>query len=142
MDNNKKKVLFLCTGNSCRSQMAEAWARELRSTEVTAFSAGIEDHGINPYISEVMAEKGINMASHFSKTIDSMHDQTFDVVIAVCEKAADNCPVLPGHPHIISVPFDDPPKLAQHQSSPEAILNCYRRVRDQIHDFIRVTPFE
>lgn len=132
-----KKVLFLCTGNSCRSQMAEAWAKSIRPAEWEVYSAGIEEHGMNPNVIEVMAESGIDMTSHYSKTLEQLNNLSFDIVVTVCDHASNTCPVLPDETRHVHVPFPDPPKLAQAANDPEEALDCYRQVRDQIRDFVQ-----
>lgn len=135
-----KSVLFLCTGNSCRSQMAEGFARHLHGERIAAFSAGIETHGLNPHAAEVMAENGIDIGDHESKTLDALPDLGFDLVVTVCDHAAETCPILPGATRTLHRPFEDPPRLAQDLTDPQEILDCYRRVRDEIRDFVRELP--
>ncbi|MGL1931981.1 MAG: arsenate reductase ArsC [Desulfotalea sp.] len=137
-----KKVLFLCTGNSCRSQMAEGLVRHLLKDEVEAYSAGIEVHGLNDSAILVMAEIGIDISTHLSKNIDAFSDLTFDLVVTVCDHAHKTCPFFPGR--TIHVGFPDPPKmakeLAEQGANQEDQLNCYRQVRDQIKDFVKTLP--
>lgn len=132
----KPNILFLCTGNSCRSQMAEAWLRELKATKYQAQSAGIEQHGLNQLAIQVMAESGVDMSDHVSKTLTSLDTNQFDYVFTVCGHAHETCPYFPGSAKVIHVGFDDPPKLAESLSDPSDILDCYRRVRDEIKTFI------
>ena len=134
-DAKKKNVLFLCTGNSCRSQMAEGWARHLLNDIIVPWSAGIEKHGLNPNAVEVMAECGVDIKSHFSKTVDDI-EATFDCVITVCGHANETCPHFAGSPKVVHVGFDDPPKLASMPEYADDPLQPYRRVRDEIRDFI------
>lgn len=134
------RVLFLCTGNSCRSQMAEGWARHLKSHVIEPHSAGIETHGLNPHAVRVMAEAGVDISKHRSKHVDELHDITFDYVITVCGHADENCPVFPGNVRRVHVPFDDPPRLALDAPDEEAALDCYRRVRDEIRAFVERMP--
>ena len=134
------KILFLCTGNSCRSQMAEGWARHLKGGVIDAYSAGIEVHGLNPHAVKVMAEAGVDISKHKSKHLDELRGIDFDYVITVCGHANENCPFFPGKTKVIHVGFDDPPKLAQKAASEEEKLNCYRKVRDEIKDFILKLP--
>jgi arsenate reductase len=108
----KLKVLFLCTGNSCRSQMAEGFARHLIGNTVTPFSAGIEAKGLDPYAVKVMQEVGIDISGQHSKTIDKLAGIEFDYCISLCSDAGENCPVFPAKTKIIHHGFDDPPKLA------------------------------
>ena len=134
------KILFLCTGNSCRSQMAEGWAHALKSDVVDAYSAGIETHGLNPYAVKVMAEAGVDISSQKSKLISDLPTLDFDYVITVCGNAHENCPVFPGRTRILLVGFEDPPRLAESGRSEEEKLVCYRRVRDAIRTFIAQLP--
>ena len=134
------KILFLCTGNSCRSQMAEGWAHALKSDVVDAYSAGIETHGLNPYAVKVMAEAGVDISSQKSKLISDLPTLDFDYVITVCGNAHENCPVFPGRTRILHVGFEDPPRLAESCRFEEEKLVCYRRVRDAIRTFIAQLP--
>ncbi len=133
-------ILFLCTGNSCRSQMAEGWARALRPEQIEAFSAGIETHGLNPSAVRVMQEAGVDITSQQSKTVDELSDIEFDWVITVCGHADEHCPTFPGAPRVVHVGFDDPPKLAQNAASEDEALDHYRRVRDEIRQFVEQLP--
>jgi arsenate reductase (thioredoxin) len=137
---DKIKILFLCTGNSCRSQMAEGWTRRLKGEQVEAFSAGIETHGLNPRAVEVMAEAGVDISGHRAKHVDELRGVEFDYVVTVCDNANEHCPVLPGKARMIHVGFDDPPRLAAGAASEEAILAPYRRVRDEIRAFVEGLP--
>jgi arsenate reductase len=137
---NKLKILFLCTGNSCRSQMAEGWARALKSDELEAYSAGIETHGLNPNAVKVMAEAGVDISKHKSENVADLLHIPFDYVITVCGHANEHCPLFPGKAKIIHLGFDDPPKLATQVNGEEEKLNCYRRVRDEIKAFIETLP--
>jgi arsenate reductase len=136
----KLKILFLCTGNSCRSQMAEGWAHALKSDVIKAYSAGIETHGLNPNAVKVMAEAGVDISNHKSKNVADLIDIPFDVVITVCDHAHESCPLFPANARIVHVGFDDPPKLAAQVEGEEEKLNCYRRVRDEIKAFIEQLP--
>ena len=131
-----EKVLFLCTGNSCRSQMAEGWAKALAGDVFEAYSAGIEKHGINPSAAWVMAESGVDITGQRSKVVEELPAQTFDLVITLCGHASENCPYFPGGAQRRHVGFDDPPSLARGVASEEEALGHYRRVRDEIRDFI------
>ncbi|MCK5851623.1 arsenate reductase ArsC [bacterium] len=131
-----KKILFLCTGNSCRSQMAEGWTKFLKKDGIKAYSAGIETHGLNPYAVKVMAESGVDISNHKSTNVKDLMHIDFDYVITVCGHANENCPVFPGKAKIIHAGFDDPPKLAAELKKEEEKLNCYRRVSDEIKDFV------
>ena len=136
----KLKILFLCTGNSCRSQMAEGWARYLKGDVVEPYSAGIETHGLNPSAVHVMGEAGVDISAHCSKLLSDLKDIKFDYVVTVCGHANENCPVFPGKVKIIHVGFDDPPKLAKEAETEEQALDCYRRVRDEIKNFVQKLP--
>jgi len=137
---SKIRVLFLCTGNSCRSQMAEGWARHLKSDVVEPYSAGIEIHGLNPNAVKVMAEAGVDISGHHSKHLNELKDIDFDYVITVCDIAHESCPIFPGKTKVVHVGFDDPPRLAKQAKTKEDALNCYRRVRDEIRVLIETLP--
>ncbi|MCP4292389.1 MAG: arsenate reductase ArsC [bacterium] len=134
------KVLFLCTGNSCRSQMAEGWAKELKSDSLEAYSAGVETHGMNPNAVKVMKEAGVDLSSHSSKLVEDLLEIPFDFVVTVCDHARQSCPAFPGIATIFPHSFDDPPALAKTAPSEEEALNIYRQVRDEIRDFILTLP--
>ena len=135
-----KKVLFLCTGNSCRSQMAEGWARALLAGRVEPSSAGIETHGLNPNAVAVMAEAGVDISTQSSKTVEDLREIAFDLVVTVCGHAHENCPVFPGESRVVHAGFDDPPALAAGETDPVKALAHYRRVRDEIRAFITTVP--
>jgi len=137
---SKSKILFLCTGNSCRSQMAEGWCRHLVSDRFDCASAGIERHGLNPLAVKVMVEAGVDISAQYSKTTAELDDQEFDFVITVCGHADENCPFFPAKTKVIHHGFDDPPKLAEGAGDEEEALVHYRRVRDEIRDFIQLLP--
>lgn len=134
------KLLFLCTGNSCRSQMAEGWTRMLKSDKIEAYSAGIEKHGLNPYAVKVMAESGVDISTQKSKLIQELPDLNFDYVITVCGNARKSCPFFPAASRVIHIGFDDPPHLAASCRTDEEKLDCYRRVRDEIRLFVESLP--
>lgn len=133
-------ILFLCTGNSCRSQMAEGLCRHLRGDLVDAYSAGIETHGLNPYAVRVMAELDIDISGHHSKTVADLAGREFDYVVTVCGHADETCPLFPARTRVIHRGFDDPPKLAAAAVTEDEALVHYRRVRDEIRDFIETLP--
>jgi arsenate reductase len=135
----KMKILFLCTGNSCRSQMAEGWTHALKSDMLEAYSAGIETHGLNPYAVKVMQEAGVDISRHRSKHLDEVRQIPFDVVVTVCDSANESCPLFPGATRIIHHSFDAPPRLAKGLGDEEG-LTIYRRVRDEIRGFIESLP--
>jgi len=134
------RVLFLCTGNSCRSQMAEGWARELKSDLIESFSAGVETRGLNPRAVKVMGEVGVDISRQRSKHVDELRHISFDVVVTVCGHARETCPVLPGVPKAVHVNFDDPPRLARLAKTEEEALSHYRRIRDEIRRFVERLP--
>ncbi len=136
---SKLKVLFLCTGNSCRSQMAEGWARHLKSDVMDPYSAGIEKHGMNPHAVKVMAEAGVDISKHYSKTPQEI-GVVFDYVVTVCGHANENCPIFPGKAKVVHVGFEDPPKLTKNMPDGEEKLAVYRRVRDEIRKFVETLP--
>lgn len=137
---DKPRVLFLCTGNSCRSQMAEGWARHLQGRVLEPYSAGIETHGLNPNAVKVMSEVGVDISQHRSKTLDDLKDVSFDYVVTVCAHAHETCPIFPRGAKVIHVGFDDPPRLAKNATSEDEALDHYRRVRDEIRAFIETLP--
>jgi len=136
----KMKILFLCTGNSCRSQMAEGWARHLRGNVIEAYSAGIETHRLNPNAVRVMAEAGFDISHHRSKHFNEVKHIPFDWVITVCDNANESCPIFPDKVKRFHISFDDPPRLAKNAKTEEEALSHYRRVRDQIRDFVNKLP--
>lgn len=136
----KLNILFLCTGNSCRSQMAEGWARRLKSDLVEPYSAGIEKHGLNPNAVRAMAEAGVDISRHTSKTLDELAGVKFDYVITVCGQAHETCPVFPAEEAVVHVGFDDPPRLAAQETDQDRGLAHYRRVRDEIRAFVETLP--
>jgi arsenate reductase len=133
---NKKNIMFLCTGNSCRSQMAEGWARKFWGEEFNVYSAGTKKHGMNERAMKVMNEAGVDISSHYSKTVDELPKVTFDYVVTVCDHAHENCPYFPGG-KIVHVGFQDPPALTREMTNEEEILSIYRRVRDEIELFVK-----
>ena len=137
---HKLRILFLCTGNSCRSQMAEGWARQLKGDALDAYSAGLETHGLNPNAVKVMAEAGVDISGQKSKTLDALATIEFDYVVTVCDHAHESCPFFPGKAKVVHVGFDDPPQLAKAAKTEAEALDCYRRVRDEIRDFVSGLP--
>ena len=138
MKMKKTTILFLCTGNSCRSQMAEGWAKALKKDVLDAYSAGIEKHGLNPLAVKAMAEAGIDISKQKSNVIDELPIKEFDWVVTLCGHADETCPYFPGKR--IHRGFDDPPKLAEIAETDEEKLVHYRRVRDEVRDFILSLP--
>jgi arsenate reductase len=136
---NKKNVLFLCTGNSCRSQMAEGLCRHYWGSEYHVYSAGTKKQVLNFRAVKVMKEIGIDISNHYSKTTEELPSLIFDYVITVCDSARDNCPYFSGG-KIIHIGFQDPPALTQNLNDEEEILNIYRRVRDEIQAVMKTLP--
>ncbi len=134
--NMKKNIMFLCTGNSCRSQMAEGFCRHLWGQDFNVYSAGTKKHGMNERAMKVMKEIGIDISSHYSKTVEDLPQITFDYVVTVCDAAKETCPYFPGG-KVIHVGFQDPPALTKDMTDEEEILKVYRRVRDEIHESIK-----
>ena len=137
---SKFKILFLCTGNSCRSQMAEGWTRHLKGDIIDVWSAGVETHGLNPHAVKVMAEAGVDISLHHSKHVREVLDIPFDYVITVCDSARESCPLFPRPIKKIHKSFDDPPFLAKSAKSETEILDIYRRVRDEIRAYVETLP--
>lgn len=131
----KKNVLFLCTGNSCRSQMAEGFGKALKGEEFNFFSAGTKKHGLNLNAVKVMKDGGVDISTHESNTTDELPKVTMDYVFTVCSDAHENCPFFPGG-EIIHVGFDDPPRLTKEMNDEDEILSVYRRVRDEIKEMV------
>jgi arsenate reductase len=120
--------------------MAEGWTRYLKGEEIEPYSAGIETHGLNPSAVKVMAEAGVDISRQRSQHVDDFGEVDFDSVVTVCGHANENCPFFPGTTRVVHVGFDDPPKLAEACGTEEEKLDCYRRVRDQIRDFVQTLP--
>jgi len=133
----KIKVLFLCTGNSCRSQIAEGWAGHLKSDVMEAYSAGIRPIGVSSKTIRVMAEAGVDISGHTSKYIDDLGGINFDYVVTVCDNAREQCPIFPGRTKLIHKAFDDPYFAA---GSEDEIMAVFRLVRDQIKTFVEKLP--
>ena len=136
----KTKILFLCTGNSCRSQMAEAWARHLKGDVIEPYSAGTQPKGIDPRAAKAMAEAGIDLSGHRSKSVLDLPDIVFDYVITLCDDAQQACPFFPAKTAIIHHGFEDPPKLAESARDEEEAMAQYRRVRDEIRAYVKTLP--
>ena len=138
--NKKLNVLFLCTGNSCRSQMAEGWTNHLKGDAVNCRSAGIETHGMNSMAVKAMAEAGVDISHHTSQLVDEFIEEPWDYVVTVCGHANETCPFFPGKAKIVPVGFDDPPALAKSETTEEGAMVHYRRVRDEIRAFVESLP--
>lgn len=131
-----KNIMFLCTGNSCRSQMAEGFCRKYWGELFHVYSAGTKKHGMNERAMKVMKESGVDISSHYSKTTDELPKITFDYVVTVCDSARESCPYFPGG-KIVHIGFQDPPALTREMSDEEEIVNVYRRVRDEIEEAMK-----
>lgn len=136
----KLRVLFLCTGNSCRSQMAEAWTRQFMGDLIEPYSAGTSPKPVDPLAIKAMAEAGVDISHARSKSIAEVMNIPFDYVVTVCSDANENCPFFPGPARRIHAGFDDPPRLAAGARSDEEALKHYRRVRDEIRAFVEALP--
>jgi arsenate reductase len=129
-----KRILVLCTGNSCRSQMAEAYLRYYSANKAEVCSAGIEIHGVNPKAIAVMNEDGIDISNHTSNNVEEYTGIDFDFVITVCDNAKENCPYFPSNAKKIHQGFPDPAKA---KGTEEEIMNEFRRVRNIIKNYCR-----
>ena len=136
-DKEKIKVLFLCTGNSCRSQMAEGWARHLKENIIDAYSAGIRPIGVSSRAIQVMAEAGVDISMHKSQHLDEFSEIDFDYVITLCDNAAESCPVFTGKAKVFHRPFEDPYFAT---GSEKDIMETFRKVRNDIRKFIEAMP--
>jgi len=136
----KTRILFLCTGNSCRSQMAEAWARHLKGERFEAYSAGVKPKGVDPRAVKAMAEVGLDISGLKSKDVDAFGNMEFHHVITLCDNARESCPYFPAKTKLIHKGFDDPPRLAENAGSEEEAMSPYRRVRDEIRAFVESLP--
>lgn len=132
----KRRILFLCTGNACRSQMAEGWARQLPADRIEAYSAGVAPKPLDPRAVEVMREAGVDISSQSPKHVEALLDLPFDLVVTLCDGAAESCPAFPGSARRIHQGFRDPPMLAASARSEDEALAHYRGVRDEIRDFV------
>lgn len=127
-----KKILVLCTGNSCRSQLAEGYLRHFAGGRAEIYSAGIETHGVNPRAVQVMAEDHIDISQQTSNNVNEYNDILFDYVITVCDNANEICPLFPGNTQRIHYNFPDPAKAT---GTDDEIINEFRRVRDMVKVF-------
>ncbi len=130
-------ILVLCTGNSCRSQLAEGYLRHFHGTVASIYSAGIETHGVNPRAITVMAEDGIDISIHTSNHVDEYLHIPFDLVLTVCDHASEQCPIFPGAVKRIHHNFPDPAKA---RGTEEEIMSMFRQVRDEVKDYIKDLP--
>jgi arsenate reductase len=134
------KILFLCTGNSCRSQMAEGWARHLKGDRIEPYSAGVEPKAVDPLAVQAMAEAGVDIRGQGSKHVDDLKHIAFDYVVTVCDHANEHCPLFPGPTRVVHAGFEDPPKLASEIKEQAERIVPYRRVRDGIKAFVEALP--
>jgi arsenate reductase len=125
------KVLFLCTENSCRSQMAEGLVNHDLAGQVQAFSAGVRPNRVNPRAIQVMAELGIDISHHRSKSVEDLVGEHFDLVITVCDQAQEQCPIFPGNTEVMHSGFPDP---ARAQGTQAELMAVFRRVRDALRE--------
>ena len=136
-----KKILFICTGNSARSVMAEVLTNELGRDRYKAYSAGAKPSGeVNPLTIEILKAHGHSVEGLRSKPLTGFLDKDFDIVVTVCDNARETCPVFPGRARLIHRNFDDPPHLAENAGSEEEVLQIYRRVCDEIREFVEQLP--
>ena len=140
MKNNKTTILFLCTGNSCRSQMAEGWARRLKGDTIDAYSAGVEPHTLDARAVRAMAEAGVDISGHRSKHVNELPKIEFDYMVTVCGHAHETCPFFPGKTKVVHRGFQDPPLLARGAATEDEAMTHYRRVRDEIRAFVETLP--
>ena len=130
----KTSILVLCTGNSCRSQIAHGYLAHFGGEAVHVYSAGVETHGVNPKAIQVMTEDGLDISSHTSNNVNEYTDVEFDWVITVCDNAKERCPWFPSHAQKVHYNFPDPAKAT---GTEEEVMDEFRRVRDMIKDFCR-----
>lgn len=136
----KTRILFLCTGNSCRSQMAEGWAKKLLAERFEAYSAGTEPRPVDPMAIQVMADAGVDISTHKSKDVSRFKDVQLDYVVTICDRNRENCPYFPGKAKMLHCGFPDPPRLAATAKSRFLVVRHYRKVRDQIKEFVEKLP--
>ena len=133
----KIKILFLCTGNACRSQMAEGWARHLKSDVIEAYSAGVWPAGVSSRAIKVMAEAGVDISSHKSQHVDEFADVGLDYVITLCDNAREKCPIFPGDVKYVHRAFNDPVMMI---GTDDQVIAAFRRTRDEIKAFVEALP--
>jgi arsenate reductase (thioredoxin) len=137
MSKKKMKVLFFCTGNSCRSQIAEGWAKHLKGDVMDVYSAGIAPGSLNQMAVKVMAEAGVDISTQRPKHVDELKDIDFDYVVTLCDDTAEHCPVFGGRAAVIHRAFDDP---SFAEGSEEDVMAAFRKIRDQIKAFVEGMP--
>jgi arsenate reductase len=133
----KTKVLFVCTGNACRSQMAEGWARRLKSDTIEAYSAGVSPAGVSTRATAVMAEAGVDISAQRSQHVSEFADMNFDYVVTLCGHAQQKCPVFGGAAKHVHRAFDDPVMVL---GSNEQVMTAFRKARDEIRAFVETLP--
>lgn len=133
-----KKVLVLCTGNSCRSQIAHGYLQQFAGNKAEVYSAGVEIHGVNPKAVKIMADDGVDISSHTSNNVDEYMDIPFDYIITVCDNAKENCPYFPSKAQRFHQNFPDPAKAT---GTEQEVMEEFKRVRDMIKvyaaDFVK-----
>lgn len=129
-----KKILVLCTGNSCRSQIAEGYLRHFAGDKAEVYSAGVETHGVNLKAIAVMKDDGIDISNHTSNNIDEYYDIPFDYIITVCDNAKENCPFFPSQAQRFHYNFPDPAKA---QGTPDEVMQEFVKVRNMIKEYCR-----
>ncbi len=140
IDSRKLRILFLCTGNTCRSQMAEGLTRHLKSDIIEPYSAGVDSGVMNTRAVKSMTEIGIDISGGFPKTIESLGHIAFDYVITLCDHANESCPLFPGKTKRLHWGFEDPPKLAENAATEAEAMSHYHRVRDEIKSLVEKLP--
>lgn len=136
----KRRLLFLCSGNSCCSQMAEGWTRHLHGMRLEPYSAGVRRLGLNKNAVRAMAEIGIDISRQVSKSVQELPVREFDLVVTLSDDAYVTCPVFPGRTQILHNGFEDPRWLSALELNPKKILDHYRRIRDEIGAFVQELP--
>jgi arsenate reductase len=138
--NKKLNILFLCTGNSCRSQMAEGWTNHLKGDVINCRSAGTETHGLNPMAVKAMVEAGVDISHHKFQLVDDFLGGKWDFMNTVRGNAHETCPMFPGRVKIVHAEFDDPPTLSKEESTEKGAMTQDRKVRDEIRAFVESLP--
>ncbi len=137
--NEKLKILFLCTGNSCRSQMAEGFARQYRGHDIEAYSAGVAPSIVDPDTIEIMKEAGVDISGQRSKNVSELMDIDFDYVVTLCDSARQSCPLFPGKAKVVHIGFEDP-SFQKDGLEREKQLDKYREVREKIKEMVLAIP--
>ncbi len=137
---SKTRILFICTANACRSQMAEGFANALRGDVIEAFSAGVLPIGVLDETVEVMKEAGVDISKQYAKRVSTFINSQLDYVITLCDPARESCPVFLGETKVVHHGFEDPPYLARNAKTREEALDHFRRIRDEIKAFVLTLP--